>query len=89
LWQGEKRGGGGDTFLMRFLKRLYAPVLRLAIRFPVPLVAASVAVFGLGLLLASGFKIPADAGSRSPNWPTSSSRMARPRSAATRSAAGF
>ena len=40
---------------MRFLKRLYAPVLRLAIRFPVPLVAASVAVFGLGLLLALGF----------------------------------
>ena len=40
---------------MRFLKRLYAPVLRLAIRFPVLLVAASVAVFGLGLLLALGF----------------------------------
>jgi len=50
-----RRVGGGDTFLMRFLKWLYAPVLRLAIRFPLPMVAASVAVLGLGLLVASGF----------------------------------
>jgi len=49
-----RRVSSRDTLLLRLLKRLYEPLLRLAIRFPLPLVAASVAIFALGLLAAAG-----------------------------------
>ena len=49
-----RRVSGSDTVLLRWLKRLYEPVLRLAIRFPLPLVATAVAVFVGSLLVAAG-----------------------------------
>lgn len=44
-----------DTILVRLLKRAYEPLLAVALRFPLPLVAAAVAVFALSVWLASGF----------------------------------
>ncbi len=49
-----RRVSGSDTVLLRWLKRLYEPVLRLAIRFPLPLVATAGAVFVGSLLVAAG-----------------------------------
>ena len=44
-----------DTLLVRLLKRVYEPLLGFALRFPLPLVVAAVAVFALSVVLASRF----------------------------------
>ena len=44
-----------DTILVRLVKRAYEPLLAVAMRFPLPLVVAAVAVFALSVVLASGF----------------------------------
>ena len=43
----------GDNFMIRFLKRLYEPVLRLALRMRLPFVAGATALFALSLFVFS------------------------------------
>ncbi|MFM8414083.1 MAG: efflux RND transporter permease subunit [Planctomycetota bacterium] len=50
-----RRVAATDTLLVRLLKRAYQPLLGSALRLPLPLVAAAVAVFALSVVLASGF----------------------------------
>jgi cobalt-zinc-cadmium resistance protein CzcA len=50
-----RKVAANDTLLVRLLKRAYEPLLAFALRFPLPLVAAAVAVFALSMVVASGF----------------------------------
>jgi len=50
-----RRVSAGDTFLVRGLKRAYEPLLRVALRHPVPMISAAAAVFAVSVLVASGF----------------------------------
>jgi cobalt-zinc-cadmium resistance protein CzcA len=45
----------GDTLLVRWLKGGYEPLLRLAMRHPVAMLAGAIAVFALSVVLAAGF----------------------------------
>ena len=44
-----------ETLLVRLLKRIYEPLLGVALKFPLPLVVAAVAVFALSVVAASRF----------------------------------
>lgn len=52
-----RRVSANDTFLVRWLKAAYQPLLRFAMARPVPMVTGSVALFVTSLFVASGFGV--------------------------------
>ncbi len=52
-----RRVSSKDTFLVNWLKKWYQPLLNFSMRYPIPMLGTSVAVFAVSVVVATGFGV--------------------------------